>query len=139
MMYQRGKEIVMGHLLIPVAGGLFEVRAICGGGMTGLRESMLLMAAIPKPVEGEAQFLSQRQYDDPRHDAMFPEQLEGLKAPQRRHICEVLGTRRCTLVLEQMLDADHATADLAEFGFDSPWPGVCKRNAATTGCAARVA
>jgi hypothetical protein len=66
MLYQHGREMTMGHLLVPLAEGLFETRVIAMDQQTGFRESVLL---IQRQVKG---FLSQKEYDDPAADAMFP-------------------------------------------------------------------
>lgn len=69
MAYEPGLEIIMGHLLIPVAGGLIELRAQSKEfGSTGLRESMVL-AQQKAPTS----FPSQAIYDDPELDEMFPD------------------------------------------------------------------
>lgn len=46
MAMEPGREIVMGHLLIPVAKGLFEARWLTLSTSTGLRESVLLARAL---------------------------------------------------------------------------------------------
>lgn len=69
MAYEPGLEIIMGHLLIPVEGGLIELRAQSKEfGSTGLRESMVL-AQQKAPTS----FPSQDTYDDPKLDEMFPD------------------------------------------------------------------
>jgi hypothetical protein len=69
MSYQPGSEIVMAHLLIPLRDGLFEARVVCCDAMTGVRESVLLIAQ----GRGAPVLLPQRELDDPRHDAGFPD------------------------------------------------------------------
>ncbi len=64
MAYQPGDEIVMGHLMVPVKGGLFEVRLAARDEMTGVRESMML-------IEQPGKLLKQKDYDDPKHDEKF--------------------------------------------------------------------
>src|SRR4051794_14780565 len=62
-------ELVMGHLLVPLQGGLFEARPFGQGRnpVTGVRESALMI------LRGTQGFLSQAEYDDPAHDAQFPD------------------------------------------------------------------
>lgn len=71
MTYQPGSEIVMGHLLVPLKGGLFEARLVAGDGMTGMRESLLL--AKQGDLEKGIKTLRQADYDDPARDADFPD------------------------------------------------------------------
>ncbi len=75
MAYEAGREVVMGHLLVPLRKGLFEVRVICRDSFTGLRETALLdarMAESPPGTDAPGG-LRQADYDDPMHDAAFPE------------------------------------------------------------------
>lgn len=68
MSYEPGREIVMGHLLIPLKSGLFEVRVAAGDPMTGVREAMLLaMRRDPDATKP----LTQREIDAPEHDEKF--------------------------------------------------------------------
>jgi len=81
MAYEPGREVIMGHLLVPLRQGLFEARVICGDSFTGLRETVLLEARMAdRPAEGEPaappaglRHLRQADYDDPEHDSAFPE------------------------------------------------------------------
>lgn len=79
MAYQPGKEIVMGHLLVPVRAGLFEARWIVPANQTGFRESVLLLKAMEGAVEGIPEGMPPEEimkvlvYDDPKFDAMFPQ------------------------------------------------------------------
>lgn len=79
MSYQPGNELVMGHLLVPVRAGLFEIRLLARADMTGIRESMLTApvlsaasAAGEDPIAA-AKRLNQAYFDDPAHDARFPD------------------------------------------------------------------
>ncbi len=73
MTYQPGNEIVMGHLLVPLAGGLFEARLIARDELTGVRESVMLASKRGGgDGDGEPQLLTQAEYDDPARDADFP-------------------------------------------------------------------
>ncbi len=77
MSYQPGNEMLMGHLLVPVRRGLLELRVLAPCRMTGVRESMLFDAAM-KASAGEhpeaiMKRLGQKHYDDPEHDARFPD------------------------------------------------------------------
>jgi hypothetical protein len=67
MLYERGREMVMGHLLVPLRDGLFEIRVIALDQTTGFRESLIL---VQRQVAG---FLPQKEYDDPAWDATFPQ------------------------------------------------------------------
>jgi hypothetical protein len=76
--YQPGREEIIGHLLIPLARGLFEVRIVPKPmAMTGVRESALTLLALNEaPNESEQSVirrLGQAELDDPRHDAEFPD------------------------------------------------------------------
>ncbi len=71
--YQPGMESVSGALLVPVAHGFVEVAAIVRAGMTGYRESALMLrrsGGLPGPEEP---FPAQAEFDDERHDASFPQ------------------------------------------------------------------
>lgn len=134
MMYQPTRESVMGHTLIPVAGGLFEARWLAVAQMTGYRESVLMM----KLNEGkDLAFLPQSAYDDPAHDAAFPEHpvtraraakrwheagctiLEPAPAPVSRDVS--LAPLSCVVsvpprfMLEDVSDADRAVFCRASF------------------------
>lgn len=67
MIYTRGLEMVMGHLLFPTAHGLFEVRVMAMDRQTGWRESAVLVASGAKGL------LTQAEYDAPERDAQFPQ------------------------------------------------------------------
>lgn len=71
MALRPGREIVMGHLLIPLADGLFEARAIAQDQHTGMRESVLLMTRLEET--NALATLSRAEIDDPAHDALFPQ------------------------------------------------------------------
>ncbi|MEI8257808.1 MAG: hypothetical protein WCJ30_19200, partial [Deltaproteobacteria bacterium] len=70
-------ETVMGHLLVPTREGMVEFRAIAKAGVTGMRETTLLGQALnASPAEGPAEVMARlgtRFYDDPAHDAQFPD------------------------------------------------------------------
>ena len=94
--YEPGRETLMGHLLVPLRHGLFEVRITAPTlRATGTRESALLDALL-RASPGEdpravMRRLSQRAIDDPRHDADFPEHpLSRVRAALRRAIDEPL-------------------------------------------------
>jgi hypothetical protein len=74
--YGPGREIVMGHLTVPVAAGVLELRLIAIDHTTGLRESVLMLAGdlLLKAVApaGERSVPPQSHFDDPAHDARFP-------------------------------------------------------------------
>lgn len=81
MQYQPTKEIVMGHTLVPVQGGLFEARWLCRAQMTGFRESVLMLQLSPNE---EPQFRSQAEYDDGAHDAQFPQHAVSIARSVKR-------------------------------------------------------
>ncbi len=68
MSYEPGREIVMGHLLIPLERGLFEVRVAAGDPMTGVREAMIL--AMRRDPDASKP-LTQQELDAPEHDEQF--------------------------------------------------------------------
>jgi hypothetical protein len=67
MHYEPGLEVVMGHMVFPVATGLFEIRPAAIDRATGMRESVLMVVTGQKGVQ------PQRVFDDPAHDAKFPQ------------------------------------------------------------------
>lgn len=77
MSYQPGNEVLMGHLLVPIRSGLFELRVLAPARMTGTRESALLAAAMNAAPDQAPDIvmsrLGQEHYDDPRHDSLFPD------------------------------------------------------------------
>jgi hypothetical protein len=77
MSYQPGNEMLMGHLLVPIRRGLFELRVLAPARMTGMRESMLFAVARKgaedEPPDATMKRLGQKHYDDPQHDALFPD------------------------------------------------------------------
>jgi len=75
--YEPGREAVMGHLLVPLAEGLFEFRITpATATLTGTREVMLFNKSLTKAkaVDRDAPIrpLPQAEMDDPAHDADFP-------------------------------------------------------------------
>jgi hypothetical protein len=70
MVYRPGREIIMGHLLIPCATGLFEARMIAKDDTTGYREStlMLMSGAVSG---GEKTIPPQAFFDAREYDAKF--------------------------------------------------------------------
>lgn len=72
--YQPGNEVLSGSLLVPLAQGFAELAAIARAGQTGLRESVLMLKRPGgPPTKPKVTFLSQAEYDDPVHDALFAE------------------------------------------------------------------
>lgn len=75
MSYEPGREIIMGHLLVPTAHGLLEARVVAGDLMTGVRESFLLQQKLGDSEAAELApgelTLTQREIDDPAHDETF--------------------------------------------------------------------
>jgi len=92
MQYRPSRESVMGHTLVPVASGLFEARWMAIAAMTGLRESVLSLKR--PPGAGFPDVLPQSAFDDPAHDAAFPDHpLSLARAAKRWH---EVGTLRVT-------------------------------------------
>lgn len=71
MTYEPGREMVMGHRMLPTARGLVEVRVLAMDGVTGARESVLTLAAMTS--DGAQRPLTQAEMDAPEHDAKFPQ------------------------------------------------------------------
>jgi hypothetical protein len=79
--YEPGSELVMGHLLLPVASGLFEFRVVgTERTATGLREATVverMLASLGPSVDGGNPLemirgrVGQRDFDDPALDAQF--------------------------------------------------------------------
>jgi hypothetical protein len=74
--YEPIMEAVIANLLIPVGTGLIDITAFQHTQDTGYRENALLTEALQKyPGEGPqklARRLGQTYFDDPQHDAKFP-------------------------------------------------------------------
>lgn len=92
MALRPGTEMVMGHLLIPLAGGLFEVRVLARDQQTGFRESVLMLkidGALDLDADAEPRIPPRSVFDDPAHDAAFPEHsLSRIRAALRRAMDE---------------------------------------------------
>lgn len=74
MMYDPGREIVLGHLLVPVQDGLFEARVMLRAAETGWRESALMLIDRENGLRDPEvhYFPPQHEYDDPELDDTFP-------------------------------------------------------------------
>ena len=71
LVMRRGREVVAARLQVPLADGALHAVAMAEARQTGFRESTLMIAASPK---GEpTQLLPRAEYDDPKHDATFPQ------------------------------------------------------------------
>jgi len=75
--YEPGHESVMGHMLVPLDGRLLELCVVMTARQTGLREAVLTTRALAAN-RGEnplalVRRLGQRHFDDPTHDAEFPD------------------------------------------------------------------
>lgn len=76
MVYVRGNELVMGHVLVPLARGLFEARGMAADRQTGMREVAVM--TLTQQVEPERFAndpfggLRQADYDAEANDARFP-------------------------------------------------------------------
>jgi hypothetical protein len=68
--YQPDREQIMGHLMVPLAQGLFEISVLANDSPVGPRESMLALASLPKAAPRRAR-PPQAYFDDPVHDAAF--------------------------------------------------------------------
>lgn len=75
MALEPGREILMGHLLVPTGAGLFEARWLTRDDATGGRE----MRSID--------------HDDPRHDELFPQHALSRARAAERWIREASGLR----------------------------------------------
>lgn len=85
MIYQPGRETIMGHLLVPLRTGLVEARVLTVDTFTGTRESVLMAAHVKDMSQeeraqfdraledGSVRFLDQSQIDAREADAQFPQ------------------------------------------------------------------
>jgi len=90
MWYEPTRETVMGHLLVPLARGLFEFRVMQPAPASGVRESALtarILASSDNQGKDPMEIMDgigQAYFDDPKHDAMFPEHpLSAVRAALR--------------------------------------------------------
>ena len=60
MLYEPGREQIMGHVLVPVRTGLVEFRLLAGSRLTGVRESLLVARAIKRGPEAAGAAALQR-------------------------------------------------------------------------------
>ncbi len=67
MLYQPGREIMMGHLLMPLERGLLEIRVAAIDSTTGFRESAIMM------MQDDMDAIDPRIYDAVEMDEKFPE------------------------------------------------------------------
>ena len=75
MVYRPGREVVMGHLLVPLETGLFEARVVATAHTTGFRESALAILNMndgSKSVEDYPK-IDQGIFDAVELDSQFPE------------------------------------------------------------------
>lgn len=84
MIYRPGREMIMGHLVVPLRKGLFECQVLTDDTFTGTRESMLVAdrlrhlseaerRAFEEAVaQGSARLLTQSEIDAPELDERFP-------------------------------------------------------------------
>jgi hypothetical protein len=63
MAYEPGREVVMGHLLVPLRRGLFEIRVLASDSLTGVREALLVNRKLANLGGGEAPTLSQAEIE----------------------------------------------------------------------------
>ncbi|MBK8254797.1 MAG: hypothetical protein IPK82_19320 [Polyangiaceae bacterium] len=73
MAYQPGREIHLGHVLVPLKRGLFEARVVTTDSFTGGRECVVMLKTDRDAGAGETTIPPQAQMDDPKYDASFPE------------------------------------------------------------------
>ncbi|HEY4122780.1 MAG TPA: hypothetical protein VGM56_33180 [Byssovorax sp.] len=71
IMMRRGREVIAARLQVPLAHGALHAVAMAESRQTGLRESTLAIAAAPKGEPTSS--LPRAEYDDPKHDAAFPQ------------------------------------------------------------------
>lgn len=115
MAYEPGREVIMGHLLVPLQRGLFEARVICQDSFTGLREVALFEAHARSggaPPDGPPVGLPQAAYDDPRHDAAFPTHALSRTRAALRWLEGEAGLR----VLEPPMARQYGEAELPKLG-----------------------
>jgi len=85
--YQPGLEAILGHLAVPLAQGLFEVRLVAVSHQTGLRET-LVFAQMGR--DGSRVMQPQSVYDAPERDAAFPSHpLSRLRVARRELVPEL--------------------------------------------------
>ena len=76
MVYDAGRDVMLGHLLVPLSSGLFEARVLTVDTMTGVRESALMLVFADQEGKGLEELhgsIDPRRFDDPEHDAKFPD------------------------------------------------------------------
>jgi len=99
MTYAHGDEMIMGHLLVPFRRGTFELRVIARErSATGMRESLILgdsLVGVNDDRMEIVQRLYQRDFDDAKHDARFPDHPLSLVRTELR---EVLDADRVTVL-----------------------------------------
>ncbi|NVB81757.1 MAG: hypothetical protein HOV81_25405 [Kofleriaceae bacterium] len=94
MSYEPGREILMGHLLVPTGEGLFEARWLTRDNLTGMRETLLLDKALAANPGAKVEELGPTvDYDDPKHDEAFPKHALSRARAAERWIREDAGLR----------------------------------------------
>jgi hypothetical protein len=88
MFYEPGKEVVMGHVLIPVGNGLGEIRWVTSAHQTGYREAVymhhLVRTRAPSAGDGKPHHPGQAAFDDPARDVDFPQHPLSVARAARR-------------------------------------------------------
>lgn len=93
MAYQPGKEMIMGHILVPIRQGLFEARVLCVDQLTGYRESILYMKwtrdreLTEDEINAMQAKIRQADFDDPKHDEGMPQHALSRARAALRWLC----------------------------------------------------
>lgn len=93
--YEPAGETVVGHLLVPLAEGMFELRVQASAPEGGRRESALSERVVAEagdrdPMEA-LEGIGQAYFDDPRHDGEFPDDPLSLVRSALRWVVEESG------------------------------------------------
>ncbi|CAN5704055.1 hypothetical protein BH09MYX1_BH09MYX1_16690 [soil metagenome] len=98
MVLRPGREIVMGHLLVPLAAGLFEARWVASTNQTGYRETVLFERAKRRAgmdadgaLTAATSATSTIDYDAEAEDAAFPAHPLTMARSARRWILDDAG------------------------------------------------
>jgi hypothetical protein len=115
MTYEPGSEILMGHLLIPCAMGLVEVRWVTAAQLTGIRESLWVgkARAVAGPDE-PFHHPGQAVFDDPALDADFPDHPLSTAREARRWLTTEAQMR---LVRPQVWPDEQTAIEIPEVGY----------------------
>jgi hypothetical protein len=85
MSYEPGDEVVMGHLLVPTASGLVEIRWVSSAHMTGYRETVFMEKLLAASGGSKVpEHPGQAAFDDPALDETFPKHPLSIARAVRR-------------------------------------------------------